>query len=750
MSSNESSKTKVVAIYICLAIIISTIVGLVSWGIYKTVTNDTLGPTLPPVTSPPTRPPVTSSPVVTRPPVTSSPVVTTPAPINVAPFCGPGTKPNGAECVINPIPLSEYKSNIDKLINKKQILPVGSKPRYVETSQSVVPNTPIEPVQPWYAQWLESGGETCKKTISDNYDETKGVGCACGDCAGWRGGTAINCSGKSINGVDSEHRVFCRSMQNKSACACANGYCPMGGLCVHPYKPRVEGGKRGCPSCITKPKSQGGCAGTMVCDPNEPLIENLVEYPGKRYECKLGELDADYYYDQLRSQLNYTSQEDMDANCKESNEYRGVNEYQCAWECIRKYNNQEECSKKCLPKLYTWGKINLNGKLQGYYQLPKLAQYLSECKTDLCNSVRNSPMKLSIESGNTSVFLTNAGTTPNQMWRINLVTGDGLCTIQNVRNFNKLKCRSDDLFDFDGVGLTDRGRVSTCCYDEETEQTDITCPETYKCPQGSTKNGIVAKVEYGSLWRLVPYLESESLYYIVNEMTGFKMWINEKGVFASKRDYPGVGTCVEIFKKIENRDNNFVNFVFQAYVPSYDLKTCPDGKCVEKVNPPDLSVLRKCRNCQGCNWVYNSTINGYQYICDTCQDCGDDPTKKCGGQVCKGCTDSSQYFQGGDTGAFCEYCTEAKEGCTVYNTNNTNSVGDIQYNTGGAYNPSSYEVARANGVVCSTYQTQITCNGRNTNPGILDGGVIYKFGIDWLTSDTGKCNGDPTNCNVRV
>jgi hypothetical protein len=325
------------------------------------------------------------------------------------------------------------------------------------------------------------------------------------------------------------------------------------------------------------------------------------------------------------------------------------------------------------------------------------------------------------------------------------VTGDGLCTIQNVRNFNKLKCRSDDAFDSNSVGLTDRGRVSTCCYDEETEQTDITCPETYKCPQGSTKNGIVAKVEYGSLWRLVPYLESESLYYIVNDMTGFKMWINEKGVFASRREYPGVGTCVEIFKLIENRDNNYVNFVFQAYVPSYDLKTCPDGKCVEKVNPPDLSVLRKCRNCQGCNWVYNSTINGYQYICDTCQDCGDDPTKKCGGQVCKGCTDSSQYFQGGDTGAFCEYCTQAKEGCTIYNTN---SIGDIQYNTGGGYNPSSSSVTRVNNIVCSTYQNQTTCNGRNTNPGMLDGGIIYKLGIDWLTGDTGDCNGDTTKCRV--
>lgn len=745
MSPNESSKTKVVAIYICLAIIISTIVGLISWGIYKTVTNDTLGPTLPPVTSPPTRPPVTSSPVVTRPPVTSSPVVTTPAPINVAPFCGPGTKPNGAECVINPIPLSEFKSNINKLINKKQILPVGSKPRYVETSQSVVPNTPIEPVQPWYAQWLESGGETCTKTISDNYDETKGVGCACGDCAGWRGGTAINCSGKSINGVDSEHRVFCRSVQNKSVCACANGYCPMGGLCVHPYKPRVEGGKRGCPSCITKPKTEGGCAGTMVCDPNEPLIENLVEYPGKRYECKLGALDDDYYYDQLHSQLNYTSQASMDADCKESNEYRGVNEYQCAWECIRKYNNQEECSKKCLPKLYTWGKIHVNGQLQGYYQLPKLTQYLRECKSAYCNKAATGA-RLEAGFGN-EANLTLRSIDDYQKWIIT-TQPDGLCTIKNLKLGVDMKCRPDYLFDSNNVALADRGKVYVCCDGVDTSPSCTSSfTPAYKCPQGSTKNFIVAKVEYGSLWKLVPYLESESLYYIVNEMTGFKMWINDKGVFASKREYPGVGTCVEIFKKI-TFDNN--NIVFQAYVPSYDLKTCPDGKCVEKVNPPDLSVLRKCRNCQGCDWVYNSTINGYQYICNTCQDCGDDPTKKCGGQVCKGCTDSSQYFQGGDTGAFCEYCTEAKEGCTVYNTNNTNSVGDIQYNTGGAYNPSSYEVARANDIVCSTYQTQTTCNGRNTNPGILDGGVIYKFGIDWLTSDTGKCNGDPTNCNVRV
>ena len=810
MSSIEPGR--LIAIYIGLAVIISTIVGLISWGIYESVKNDT--PVVPPVTSPPTRPPVTNPPVTNPAPTTTAPTMApiigapTSVPIiDATPFCGPGTKPNivngvAKECVINPLPLSELSPKIDTLINTKRILPVRGanvirgrsewrsqaspadtvRAMYVEPSQPIVPNTPNEPIQPWYAQWLESGGETCTKTISDNYDETKGVGCACGDCAGWRGGTAINCSGASITpeGVDSEHRVYCRSVQNKSACACAGGYCPMGGLCVHPFKPRVAGGKRGCPSCITTPKSQktptlnwpgtsqcsishstnevtiasaaalasnmpkGGCAGTMVCDPNEPLIENLVEYPGKRYECKLGALDDNYYYDQLLSQLNYTSQASMDADCTESDEYRGVNEYQCAWECIRKYNNQEECSKKCLPKLYTWGKINLNGQLQGYYQLPKLTQYLRECKTDLCNSARNSPMKLSTLDA--SVYLTNAGTTPDQMWRINLVTGDGLCAIQSVRSGNKLKCRSDDAFDSNNVGLADRGRVSVCCDDAETTTT-CTSPFTfasYKCPQGSTRNGIVAKVTYGSLWRLVPYSESESLYYIVNDMTGFKMWINEKGVFASKREYPGVGTCVEIFKKITDGNNNIV---FQAYVPSYDLKTCPDGKCVEKVNPPDLSVLRKCQNCQGCNWVYNSTINGYQYICDTCQDCGDDPTKKCGGQVCKGCTDSSQYFQGGDTGAFCEYCTEAKEGCTVYNTN---SVGDVQYNTGGSYNPSSYKVATANNVVCGAYQDQTTCNGRNTNPGILDGGVIYEFGIDWLTKDKGECNGDPTNCNVRA
>ena len=761
MSSIEPGR--LIAIYIGLAIIISTIVGLISWGIYETVKNDTpvAPPAAPPVTSPPTRPPVINPAPTTNAP-TMAPIIGAPTSvpiIDATPFCGPGTKSNiingvAKECVINPLPLSDLEPKIDALVNTKRILPVrGASPSasvramYVEPSQPIVPNTPNEPIQPWYAQWLESGGETCTKTISDNYDETIGVGCACGDCAGWRGGTAINCSGKSINGVDSEHRVYCRSMQNKSACACADGYCPVGGLCVHPFKPRVPGSKIGCPSCINTPKLKGGCAGTMVCDPNEPLIENLVEYPGKRYECKLGALDDDYYYDQLLSQLNYTSQASMDADCKESNEYRGVNEYQCAWECIRKYNNQEECSKKCLPKLYTWGKINLNGQLQGYYQLPKLTQYLRECKTDLCNSARNSSMKLSTTDTDANVYLTNnALLMVSQMWRINLVTGDGLCAIQSARSNNKLKCRSDDNFDSNVVGLADRGKVSVCCDDAETTDscTSSFTPAVYKCPQGSTENGKVAKVKYGSLWRFVPYLESESLYYIVNDMTKFKMWINEKGVFASKIEYPGVGTCVEIFKKI-TYDNN--NIVFQAYVPSYDLKTCPDGKCVEKVNPPDLSVLRKCRNCQGCNWVYNSTINGYQYICNTCQDCGDDPTKKCSGQVCKGCTDSSQYFQGGDTGAFCEYCTEAKEGCTVYNTN---SVGDIQYNTGGAYNPSSYGVAKANNVVCSTYQNQTTCNGRNTNPGILDGGVIYKFGIDWLTSDTGKCNGDPTNCNVRV
>lgn len=769
MSSIEDGRR--IAIYIGLVLIISTIVGLISWGVYHAVTNDT--PVAPPVTSPPTRPPVTNPPVTNPAPTTAAPTKApiTGAPTSVpitdaTPFCGPGTKPNivngvAKECVINPVPLSEFSTNIDSLINTKKILPVRGpiaadpvRAMYVEPSQSIVPNTPNEPVQPWYAQWLAAGGETCVKTIS--YDNVySGVGCACGDCAGWRGGTATNCSGDNINdaeaanrlrstpeGVDSEHRVYCRSVQNNSACACAGGYCPMGGLCVHPFKPRVPGGKIGCPSCINTPKSLGGCAGTIVCDPNEPLLENLVEYPGKRYECKLGVLDDDYYYG--KNELNYASQASMDADCKESNEYRGVNEYQCAWECIRKYNNQEECSKKCLPKLYTWGKIHVNGQLQGYYQIPKLTQYLKECKTSYCTEAKTA--KLMASDTDANVYLTNRPTDDYQKWRITVQT-DGTCIIQSLIYGTKLKCRPDDLFDSNNVGLVDRGKVYVCCDGVDTSPScnDSRTPAVYKCPQGSTINGIVAKVTYGDKWRLVPYSESESLYYIVSDLTGFKMWTNENGVFASKRDYPGVGTCVDIFKIITDGNNNSV---FQAYVPSYNLKTCADGKCVEKVNPPDLSVLRKCRNCQGCNWVYNSTINGYQYTCDACQDCGDDPAKKCSGQMCKGCTNSSQYFQGGDTGAFCEYCTEAKEGCTVYNTN---SVGDVQYNTGDGYNPSSYRVPRSNAIVCGNYQSQTTCNGvNNATQGNLDGGIIYKFGIDWLTDDKGECNGDPTNCKVRV
>jgi hypothetical protein len=77
-------------------------------------------------------------------------------------------------------------------------------------------------------------------------------------------------------------------------------------------------------------------------------------------------------------------------------------------------------------------------------------------------------------------------------------------------------------------------------------------------------------------------------------------------------------------------------------------------------------------------------------------------------------------------------------------------VGDVQYNTGDGYNPSSYLVAGSNQIVCNWYRTQTTCNGINTNPGILDGGIIYNFVIDWLTDDKGECNGDISKCNVRV
>lgn len=746
-----------IILYICLAIIILAVLGLTSWGIYYIVTTKNNPVTQPPTTNAPTntptKAPVTQAPV-TQSPVTQSPV--TQAPNSAAPtsnpdvskMCGPGTKPVfdsqgvATSCVLNPIALSEFSPKIDNLINTSRILPINNVATYVTPSETVIPNIPNEEVKPWYASWMFNGGETCTKTIS--YDNGyAGVGCACGDCAGWRGGTAINCSGNSLNSVDSEHRVYCTSMQNNSVCACADGYCPMGGLCVHPFKPRIPGGKRGCPSCITKRKSQGGCAGIMVCDPNEPLIENLVEYPGKRYECKLDTIDNDYYY--AKNVLNFTSQKDMDAVCKESNEYRDVNEYECAWDCIRKYDNQEECSKKCLPKLYTWGKINVNGELQGYYQIPKLTQYLKECKTSYCTEAKTA--KLMASDTDANVYLTNRPTNDYQKWRITVQT-DGTCIIQSLIYGTKLKCRPADLFDSNDKGLVDRGKVSICCDGVDTSPScnDSRTPAVYKCLQGSIVNGKVAEVTYGDKWKLVPYSESESLYYIVSDLTGFKMWTNGKGVFASKRDYPGQSNCVEIFKIITDGNNNSV---FQAYVPSYNLKTCQDGKCVEKVNPVDLSVLNKCKNCTGCKWEYNSTINGFQYVCDVCQNCGPNQTSdtQCKGKVCKGCTDSTQYFQGGETGAFCEYCTQATEGCTVYNTN---SIGDTQYNTGGGYIPSSYNVPRANSIVCVNYQNQSTCNGRNTNPGVLDGGIIYELGIDVLTDDSGQCNGSISQCGVNV
>ncbi len=741
---------KVIAIYISLTIIICTVLGVTTWGIYRIIVqNDSPLPTNPPVTtqSPtklPTGPPVTLPPVTTAP--TNTPIV------DATPYCGPGTKPlkNGStgiatECVINPIPLSEFSPTIEKLISDKKILPVRTenvqvKPVYIEKMQSVIPNTPKEPVKRWYSQWLESGGETCNKMIS--YNEI-GVGCACGDCAGWRGGTAINCSGSSIEDADFDHRVYCLSIQNNSQCACAKGYCPMGGLCVHPFKPRVPGGAIGCPSCITKPKSQGGCAGMIVCDPNEPLIENLVEYPGKRYECKTSQLNTDYFYAQ--NELTFTSREEMDASCTESDEYRGVNEYECAYECIRTYNNQEDCSKKCLPKLYTWGKVVLNGELQGYYQLPKLVQYGNECTTEYCKKAATTPRYLSAGlSINAKVVLTGQ-VNDLSTWVI-LGLGNSVVSIRNVAYGTTLKCRTDDLLDDEDKGMEDKGKAYVCCDGSDSSEL---CKGVVNCPTGSTT--------YGDRWKLVK-LENvnallgspDSLYNIVSELTGFKLWANENGISASRRDYPGLGNSVDVFRLLYIGDGIYN---IQAFVPSYQLTSCPEGKCVEKIDPPDLSVLNKCQDCRDCNWIYNPTIYGYQYICETCENCGqgvvNSMEKKCGGKKCKGCTDSSLYFQGGKAGAYCEYCTETDEGCIVYNTN---SVGDDQYNQLGNYNPSKSNVPRSNSVVCANYQKQTTCNGINVpeNPGNLDGGSIFSFGIDWLVNDKGECNKEVSVCAVRT
>ena len=275
-------------------------------------------------------------------PQTPQPTIPAPEPNKPPIRCGEGTISEGGQCVFDRTKVINSKKLQSFLVGS--VLPVSGTPTFLGPD-AVAPMP--DHTAPWEPNWAQTRTQSLGRK----------VGCSCGDCAPWRGGTQTNCSLTKIGDESDTKRVRCvadYTVEASSYCVCANGYTPVGGLCVTPYQ-------SGCPKCVL----DGTCAGREVCDQKDLLRERYVEYPGDRYECegKTGE-------------LSFGTTQELSASCKKANDSNGKNEYLCALECTNSVGNPEYCSKVCLPKLWKWENILVAGKVVGSYQPGDLVENL--------------------------------------------------------------------------------------------------------------------------------------------------------------------------------------------------------------------------------------------------------------------------------------------------------------------------------------------------------------------------------------
>lgn len=275
----------------------------------------------------PTPGPMKPDTVITSPPVPSG------SPTSPPTICGPGTKIQDGKCVLD---FESYRSTLGGILDTS-VIDISGSTTYVGMGRAVMQDNQ----KPWEANWEANRG----LGISED------VGCACGDCAGWRGGNATNCSLSQLSQTDDKHRVQCikdYSAASSSKCVCGVGYSPVNGMCVRGYE-------QGCPKCVL----DGTCPGRTKCDSSKVLRIKRVGYPGTRYVCegKTGD-------------LAYATQGDLEKECKLANEKDGMSEYECAMGC-----EGQECSKECLPELWVWGSIKVGDSVVGYYQTGELVQF---------------------------------------------------------------------------------------------------------------------------------------------------------------------------------------------------------------------------------------------------------------------------------------------------------------------------------------------------------------------------------------
>lgn len=217
----------------------------------------------------------------------------------------------------------------------------------------------------WFDVWYKNNGFSCEKVL----EKSSGCKLDCKNnslhCSNWRGNTYKD---NFSNG----DRIGC----SNNKCVCKNGYCAINGICVSPFK--IDKNKNYnsicCPSCIDIDAENGGCAGKYICDTKSSCpLESIVEYPGIVFKLKQGKTMPSIKTNSTRGHHIIFDDNTFELDTEKIN--NNLNEYECAVGCVDKGITDIECSKKCLPKMWTWLPLfendsgGLPGAFRGFFQL---------------------------------------------------------------------------------------------------------------------------------------------------------------------------------------------------------------------------------------------------------------------------------------------------------------------------------------------------------------------------------------------
>jgi hypothetical protein len=296
--------------------------------------------------------------------------------------CGVGTIGENNNCS------PDYNFLVDKLV-ENDFMYIDFKGDIIYNPENPYTTENEIPIS-WYEPWIQRGAFNCNRIISEGPSNCNcSALCSCSDCAGWRGGNIESCNSYDIpgnvgSGTKRNFRVMCNEDEDPDKCECAQGFCPVNGICVTPFETPTIDGKLCCPSCIYKKPEDGGCAGAFLCDESLPCEkQKIVEYPGTPVTCNQ-EISSDgevrlvpMCADQWEIDNGVECWEDNHTDTTKSSPYviiepnsggygdlcteeslrdsfSGVNEYECAMSCLTDGISQIECSQRCLPRLWRW------------------------------------------------------------------------------------------------------------------------------------------------------------------------------------------------------------------------------------------------------------------------------------------------------------------------------------------------------------------------------------------------------------